>query len=95
MICSVVGNDGTELDVEERKFRASMKFTKERMGPNESLLNFYNRFKLRFDNCVTMDVPGFSDESVTARHFYAELDAARYGQLYREKMNSVSRKIDE
>ena len=95
MISSVVGDDGTELDLEERKFRASMKFTNERMGPNESLLNFYNRFKLRYDNCVTLDVPGFSDESVAARHFYAKLDAARYGQLYREKMNSVSRKIDE
>ena len=72
-----------------------MKFTNERMGPNEPLLNFYNRFKLRDDNCVTLDVPGFSDESVAARHVYSKLDAARYGQLYREKINQVSRKIDE
>ena len=41
------GDDGTELDLEERKFTASMKFTNESMGPNEPLLNFYNRFKLR------------------------------------------------
>ena len=72
-----------------------MKFTNEMMEPNEPLLNFYKKFKLRYDNCVTLDIPGFSDESVAARHFYSKLDAARYGQLYREKMNSVSRKIDE
>ena len=53
----MVGYDGTEFDLEERKFRASMKFTNERMGPNEPLLNFYNRFILQFDNCVTIDVP--------------------------------------
>ena len=64
MICSVVGDDSTELDLEERKFRASVKFTNERMGPNEPLLNFNNRFKLQYDNCITLDVPGFSDESV-------------------------------
>ena len=62
MVCSVVRNDGTELDLEELKFRASMKFPNKRMGPNEPLLNFYNRFKLRFNNCVTLDAPG--DESV-------------------------------
>ena len=76
MICSVVGDDSTELDLEERKFRASMKFINERMGRNEPLLSFYNRFKLRFDNCVALDVPGFSEESVAARHFYSKLDAA-------------------
>ena len=42
-----------------------------------------------------MDVSGFSDESVAARHFYSKLNAARNGQLYRDKMNYVSRKIDE
>ena len=42
-----------------------------------------------------MDVSVFSDESVAARHFYAKLDTAWYGSLYREKINQVSRKFDE
>ena len=38
MISSVVGDDGTDLDIEERKYRATVKFNNERMGPTEWFL---------------------------------------------------------
>ena len=94
MISSVVGDDGTDLDLEERKYRATVKFNNEKMGPTESLQNFYYRFKMRYETCVSLDIEGYLDESVAARHFYSRLDAERYGPLYREKMNSVMRKMD-
>ena len=61
------------------------------MGLSESLLNFYNRFKI---GIVTLGIPGFSDESVASRHFYSKLDSSRYQELYVEKWNAASRKID-
>ena len=60
----------------------------------ESLLTFYERFKLLFENCKMLHIDGFVDEFFAARTFYSKLDAARYMHLYREKMNAVSRKMD-
>ena len=64
------------------------------MGATEGLLTFYERFRLLFDNCNMLGIEGFTDESAGARLFYSKLDAGRYGQLYREKLNSVARKMD-
>ena len=49
-------------------------------------LTFYEIFRLLFDNCDMLGVDGFTDESVGACTFYSKLGAARYSQLYREKM---------
>ena len=34
-ISSIVGDDGVNLSIEERKYRAAVKFNTERMGPNK------------------------------------------------------------
>ena len=94
-IMSLVGDDGTDLDPAERKFRAESKFYAERMSQTEALNIYYDRFKMRFQQCKSLGIIGLQDESDIVRHFYAKLDASRYNQFYREKMNLVSRGIDK
>ena len=54
-------------DLDERKFRALKKYNNNRMGANESLLIFNERFRLLFDNCEMLGVDGFTDESIYYR----------------------------
>ena len=55
-----------------------------RMGPTESLLTFYKRFKLLYENCNKLHIDGFVDGFFVARTFYAKLDATRYMHMYCE-----------
>ena len=89
LISFIVCEDGADGDLDERKFSALNKYNN-----NSSLLTLYEWFRLLFDNLEMLGIDGFTDESAGARLFYSKLDAGRYGQLYREKMNSVSRQID-
>ena len=91
-IMSLVGDDGTDLDPAERKFRTESKFHAERMSQTEPLNIYYDRF---FQQCKGLGIIGLQDESDVVRYFYAKLDASRYKQFYREKKNLVSRGIDK
>ena len=84
-IMSLVGDDGTDLDPSERKFRAESKFPAERMFQTEPLNIYYDRFKMRFQQCKSFGIVGLQDESDAVRHFYAKLDSSRYNECYREK----------
>ena len=92
---SLVRDDGTDLDPSERNFRAESKFHAERMFHTESLNLYYDRFKMRFQQCKSLEIVGLQDDSDTVRHFYAKLDSSRYNQFYREKMNLASRGMDK
>ena len=50
---------------------------------------------MRFQQCKSLGFIELQDESNAVRHFYAKLDASRYNQFYREKMNLVSSRIDK
>ena len=58
-IMSLVGDDGTDLDPAERKFRAESKFHAERMSQTEPLNMYYDRFKMHFQQCKSLAITGY------------------------------------
>ena len=52
---------GTDLDPSERKFRAESKFHAERMSQTEPLNIYYDRFKMRFQQCKNLGIIGLQD----------------------------------
>ena len=96
LITRVVGMQiSTAGDLDDSRQTVKLLYQGEQMSTSESLLTFYQRFKLRYEHCLLIGVKDIPDEAGAARDFFSKLDQARFGAFYREKKNAVRREIDD
>ena len=91
----VIGMQTAMGDTSDAKQTVKLLYQADRMSTSESLLSFYHRLKLRYENCELLEVKDIPDQQGAARDFYSKLDEGRYGNFYRDKRNNTKRGIDK
>jgi len=81
-------------DLDDARQTVKLLYQAERMSNNETLLTFYHRFNLRYDNCVLCGVTDIPDGPGSARDFYSKLDETRFGNFIRDKKNNTKRTLN-
>jgi hypothetical protein len=94
IVVMAVGMQVALLDQEDAGHTVKLLYQAEKMTQHDTLLGFYHRLKLHYDNCILLKVKDIPDAEGVVRDFYSKLDPSRYDALYRDKQNNVKRKIE-